>query len=94
MYVHLGRNLRLIARIIAKNHGMGTQCGTPVSGSDHLVRALLGCKTKEIVPICWFIISDFQIFSLARTLEILDLRKSKGIKHNLVCFPTPPADMS
>ena len=26
----------------------------------HIVGALLGCKTRERVPICWLILSDFQ----------------------------------
>ena len=60
---HLGRNLRFTAWIIAKSHAMGTQGGTPLPCSDHLVRALLGCQTREIVPISWLILSDFQIFS-------------------------------
>ncbi|KAF0142158.1 MAG: hypothetical protein FD143_3478 [Ignavibacteria bacterium] len=42
---------------------MGTQGGTRVPCYDHLVRALLGCRKREIVPISWFILSDFQITS-------------------------------
>ena len=56
---HLGRNLRFTAWIIAKSHAMCTQGGTQVPCSDHLVRALLGCQTREIVPISWLIFSDF-----------------------------------
>ena len=60
---HLGLNLRFTAWIIAKSHAMGSQGGTPMPCSDHLVRALLGWQTREIVPINWLILSDFQIFS-------------------------------
>ena len=56
---HLGQNLIFTARIIAKSHAKGTQGGTPVPRSDHLVRALLGCQTREIVPTSWLILSDF-----------------------------------
>ena len=80
---HLGRNLRFTAWIIAKTHVMGTQGGTLVPCSDHLVRALLGCQAREIVPIIWLILPDFQmlwgcplwnfryIVSLLLPLEIL-----------------------
>ena len=61
-YVPFGRNLRFTARIIAKSHAMGTQGGTPVPCLDHLVRGLLGCQTREIVPISWLILSDFSDF--------------------------------
>ena len=55
---HQGQNLIFTARIIAKSHVKGTQGGTPVPCSDHLVRALLGCQTRVIVPIST-ILSDF-----------------------------------
>ena len=57
---------------------MGTQGGTPVPCSHHLDRALLGCQTREIVPISWLILSDFQIFRLVQHSRCLSMEMQCG----------------